>query len=655
MKKVLLGLALLNSGIIFAENIASSKLDETVVSVEKFETNLLQVSKNITIITEEEIKKSGAQEVEEVLRIVPGVFLNGANGKDFSSDIILRGQVPGKSGQNILVLVDGSSINSSTDTGNFDLNLIPIETIERIEVVPNGGTVLYGEGAVGGVINIITKNPKNKDYYGQIGVDRGNQIRNYNVNIGSKVTSTTGVEVTYLNKLTDGYRHHSEKDLEYVGVKGSYEGKDSKLIVGYKHGEKKSKFSGTIDKKDKKKSNSTTEAEEIQDVLSLNYEKSLNEKLKFLLNSDYKEREYSSTSEKKINGINKRVPSTNRDTKTYYINPQIKYSYWNNSYLILGIDYSKGESDYQSQSHTSTGSSTTNTFTDRKSIGTFMTNNLYYKDFLFTQGLRYQSIDYELENRNVPSKSFEHSFNEKSYELTGTYFVNDNFSTYLTYNRAFRAPTADEAGSWNSVDGKFDIQTSDTIEIGGKGYLENIYFSTAIYHSKTEKEIFYLTKASGETSSNYNFFDPILRTGVEILSEQYIDKLTLKESISYIHHEVDGGKYDGKKVPGVPNFIASLGVNYELIENLNINTTLLYRGGSYAMYDYQNKLGKQGGYTEVNLSINYTLDNGIVLYGGVNNLFDKEYYYAKASTSKDTISYYPGTKRNYFIGFKYNF
>ena len=155
MKKVLLGLALLKSGIIFAENIASSKLDETVVSVEKFETNLLQVSKNITIITEEEIKKSGAQEVEEVLRIVPGVFLNGANGKDFSSDIILRGQVPGKSGQNILVLVDGSSINSSTDTGNFDLNLIPIETIERIEVVPNGGTVLYGEGAVGGVINII--------------------------------------------------------------------------------------------------------------------------------------------------------------------------------------------------------------------------------------------------------------------------------------------------------------------------------------------------------------------------------------------------------------------------------------------------------------------------------------------------------------------
>lgn len=101
--------------------------------------------------------------------------------------------------------------------------------------------------------------------------------------------------------------------------------------------------------------------------------------------------------------------------------------------------------------------------------------------------------------------------------------------------------------------------------------------------------------------------------------------------------------------------MASIGFNYELIDNLNINTTLFYRGSSYAQYDYHNKLGKQGGYSEVNLNVNYTLENGLTLSGGVNNLFDKEYYYAKAGTSKDTLSYYAGNRRSYFVGFKYNF
>lgn len=355
------------------------------------------------------------------------------------------------------------------------------------------------------------------------------------------------------------------------------------------------------------------------------------------------------------------MPSTDRDTKTYYINPQLKYNYWNKSYLVLGGDFSKGESDYQSQSHKSTGSSITNTYTERESIGGFIINNIKYKDFQFTQGFRHQRIEYDLENRETPSKSFNHSFNEEAYELTGTYFINDTASAFLSYNRAFRAPTAGEAGSWQSEN--IDIQTSDTFELGGKALWNNIYFTSSIFHSKTNKEIFYLSETSGEIAGNYNFSDPIIRNGVELASEQYFNKLTLKESFSYTHHKIDGGKYDGKKVPGLPNMVASLGFNYELVENLNFNTTLLYYGKTYIQYDYANRYPKQGGYSEVNVNINYTMTNGLTLYAGINNLFDKEYYHAKAGVTKDTsgnvtgdkINYYAGTKRNYFVGFKYNF
>ena len=128
----------------------------------------------------------------------------------------------------------------------------------------------------------------------------------------------------------------------------------------------------------------------------------------------------------------------------------------------------------------------------------FVINNLKYDDFQFTQGFRHQRIEYDLENRNAPSKSFDHTFNAQAYELTGTYFANDTSSIFLSYNRAFRAPTAGEAGSWNTIHSNLDIQTSDTIELGGKTLWNNFYLSSSIFHSKTEKEIFYLTKASGE-------------------------------------------------------------------------------------------------------------------------------------------------------------
>ncbi|EHO21668.1 hypothetical protein HMPREF9466_00525 [Fusobacterium necrophorum subsp. funduliforme 1_1_36S] len=69
---------------------------------------------------------------------------------------------PGKEEQSILFLLDGIPYNSTVDTGAVNLNLIPIDIVERIEIIPNGGNVVYGEGAVGGVINIITKKGKTK-------------------------------------------------------------------------------------------------------------------------------------------------------------------------------------------------------------------------------------------------------------------------------------------------------------------------------------------------------------------------------------------------------------------------------------------------------------------------------------------------------------
>ena len=108
----------------------------------------------VTIITAEDIRKSGAKTVQEAIQWATGIVMYDQVGNSFQQTIDLRGfngqPVPATS-----VFVDGARINEPDfNTVNFDL--IPFDTIERIEILP-GPSAIYGKNALGGVINIITK------------------------------------------------------------------------------------------------------------------------------------------------------------------------------------------------------------------------------------------------------------------------------------------------------------------------------------------------------------------------------------------------------------------------------------------------------------------------------------------------------------------
>lgn len=108
----------------------------------------------VTIITAEDIRKTGAKSVQEAIQWATGIVMYDQIGNAFQQSIDLRGfngqPVPG-----ISVFVDGVRVNEPDfNTTNFDL--IPYDSIERIEIVP-GASAIYGKNALGGVINIITK------------------------------------------------------------------------------------------------------------------------------------------------------------------------------------------------------------------------------------------------------------------------------------------------------------------------------------------------------------------------------------------------------------------------------------------------------------------------------------------------------------------
>jgi len=132
--------------------IAQEALQEILVTASRIEEPAEETTSSVTVITSDDIKRSGAKDITDVLRTVPEMNLvqNGGPGK--MASVILRG---GDS-RHVLVLVDGIRVNSPT-TGSFDFSGILLDDIERIEIVKGPQSTVYGSEAMAGVINIITK------------------------------------------------------------------------------------------------------------------------------------------------------------------------------------------------------------------------------------------------------------------------------------------------------------------------------------------------------------------------------------------------------------------------------------------------------------------------------------------------------------------
>src|SRR3989338_6956474 len=137
-----------------------NEMDTVVVPAPRIPQHNYKLAGNVTVITQEEIAASNAQNRPEILREALGIHIYDQSTTK-TSVLDMRG-FGDSATRNVLVLVNDRKINN-VDISGADLIQIPIDAVERIEIIRGAGSVLYGDNAVGGVVNIITK--KGEGYF----------------------------------------------------------------------------------------------------------------------------------------------------------------------------------------------------------------------------------------------------------------------------------------------------------------------------------------------------------------------------------------------------------------------------------------------------------------------------------------------------------
>ena len=665
-----------------------------IYSTTGFATETRKISASPTIVTAEEIKEKNYKSVKEALQDIPSVnIINNT----FGSMIDLRGQggLDGNSAgakANVQILLDGVAINSlETSMVSSPINTISIDNVERIEVIPGGGSVIYGSGTSGGVINIITKKGTGT---------RANAGYSYTSFNGKKYDVSAGhtigkfdIDLSYSNNEAKGYRDDSKDDSEYFQGKVRYDINDNHNVeFKYNNYNASANILDSLTKEqleqDRKMGDTDgfiTKMDTDKDDYTLTYNGKLSSNLDINTIAFYSKTDMLMD-----------MPSESADTKWNFkdekkgVKTKLKYSYGNNNSIIWGIDYINNDGGRYGKANVNNAMMSMNTKTDmdlnKDTIATFVMNTYKYNDFEFTQGIRYEKSDYEvtrtsatkitssiptMNKETFSSQTFTKDEDNYAWELSGSYNYSDTGRTYLRYERGFTSPgpsllTNKYGGSYYL--NNLDSQTYNSFEIGMSDYKGFTAINLSLFYSLTDKEI-YTYMSSGMTNSNilnYNL-DKTERYGFEIKLEQYIDKLTLSQTYQYINAEIKKGKeklFDGKgnvitgeslsgnKIAGVPEHRFTLGAKYDFTNNFNINGEVVYNGNSYI--NNNNKYGKQDNYVVTNIRTNYNMDNGLSLFAGINNLFDEEYCTSVSYSQSEGYTYDPAAERNYYVGFIYS-
>ncbi len=665
-----------------------------IVYASRFEERLVDALPQTSIVTAAEIQKSGASNVSEVLSRVAGlpVRLNLDGSTNAVVDIKGFGDT---ASNNIVVLLDGVRISEQEQT-MARTSMIPIEAIDHIEITKAGNSVLYGDGANGGTINIITRK-----------------------NVGNLTVVTAGV-ASYAGYQSGLYHSHALQDGElslyarqYVSDNYRKNARGSELSAGtnwIKHVDAQTDIGVRLfSSRERNKLpgalpsiwlNTTPREAQVPDY---NWDAAVDShSLTFFgkktiqdveLAVDWNRRSRHNSDDYSYDAYNVYAGYHYDDWRRSYsnassqadvqsISPRVKVNNFivSRNTLQVGYDWLKTVKDGQAflTFGCSSGSSTAMCSNGGVDAGgstsqiVHKSSGVYFRDVWEVSStdrivLGYRRESYS-QNRSI---DYGDGYGPSAFTAKATTHANEfeyaknfqpNMTGYVRLSRNFRIPNADDNSNVASPPPSYNpellrVQTSKDVDIGLNYQAGVVSTEASYFQSRTNNEIGFDPSGCGY-ACNVNY-DPTKREGVNF-KQKWAFSLgwAIRTNLQYVNARFVEGPYLGHQIPGVAAFSGNLSLDHRLSPQDQISLTTRWAESRYMSGDFGNNQSKLPGYVVVDMSYFYRMNNWS-LVASLMNLADKKYtdagIYKPSYTQPYQLTVYPNPGRSFSLGGRYAF
>ena len=658
----LVGFALTAGGVAKAEVEKEVTLAPVVVTATRIEQSMERVPANVTVIDEEKIGNANAKTVVDLLRSEEGVVVRDLLGNGKSSQVDLRGF--GEAGPyNTLVLVDGRRVNE-IDLSGVDWTQIPLGQIERVEILRGTGTVLYGDNAAGGVINIITKIPSEM-FKGEAAISAGSFGRHKEEAYVSGGNETIAASFFASYEDTDGYRDNNDFRAKDFGGRIVFDASESLgfNLSGSHHtddyGQPGAISEAQLDEDREAARFPFDDAEILDQYLKLGAELDLETSGRIVTDFSWRERE----SESQFVDF---ASFEERETETWAITPRYTWTgelFGRSNTLIAGVDLYRSEQDLDTFFGVPLMRSGLSKV-ERDSRGFYVNDELsLLENLVVSAGARHERVSYDIKKQDLTGflSPLDDTATERenAYSLGLTLLYGEGSSTFLRFNRSLRFPLVDELVVTDFLAGEIGVnpdlkpQTGNHYEVGVRHYVTpDIQARVTLFRAEIEDEIF-LNRFPSFSNENH---PETLHQGVEVGTlADLLKNLTLYGNYTYTKATFEKDPYKDNDIPAVPKQKANLGFRiYDFVPDLVFSADYNYVGSSYAISDQANAFEKLEEYYTIDARLSYTWKN-IKAFVGVNNLTDEEYSETAVLSGFLTPGepfFYPAPERNWVGGLR---
>jgi len=588
-------------------------LGKIIVTATKTPTAVKEIASSFTVIGKEDIERSKAQTVEEVLRFVPGLDVVQTGGLGKTTSVYIRGA----NNQHTLVLVDGVEMNYPISAGRtFNFADLLADDIESIEIIRGPQSTLYGSDAMGGVINIITKKGE-KGFQPKLGLEIGSH-NTMKENFSLSGGTDKGQYFANISRLdSQGISMASEKlgnreDDGYENTTAttniSYDLTDKlkvKSMVRYDD------FSNDIDNgagAGKDDINHTIEGYNLYSNVKVGHTAVENRWLHDF-NIGYAKHKRDDNNDPDIDHPSNLLRST---FKSNLLQLDWQHTITPNEYntVIAGLEYEKEKGENSSYSESSFGSYTSNI--SEKSI----TNKaIYIQDQIKIADKFYPTIGLRYDDHSKFG-------NETTYKVGAAYLVDKtNSKIKFSYATAFKAPSLYQLYS-SYGDETLNPEKCKGFDIGLEQFLLNdkIFIELSYFHNDFDNLIDY-----NYNTSSYQNVSKAKTSGVEFgVGVKAAENLQVNATYTYTDTE-DKDKQQEllRRAKNKFNII----LNYQCTLKLNLNLDLKYVG-QRKMNDYSvspSVVITKGGYGLVDFVVAYKINTAFEVFAKVLNVFARDY------------------------------